>query len=84
MQQEAQRATLRQFVVENFLFGSVGNFTDHDSFLEKGILDSTGILELISFLERQYGIKISDNELVEQNFDSIDKLARFVSRKTQV
>jgi acyl carrier protein len=84
MVQDAQRDTLRQFVIENFLFGEAGGLSDHDSFLEKGIIDSTGILELITFVERQYGIKVADNELVEQNFDSIDKLVKFLSRKLPV
>jgi acyl carrier protein len=81
MMQNTQRETLRQFVVENFLFGQVGNLSDQDSFLEKGIIDSTGILELIGFLERKYGIKIADEDLIEQNFDSIDKLMMFLTRK---
>jgi acyl carrier protein len=84
MLQEAQRDTLRQFVIENFLFGEVSSLSDHDSFLEKGIIDSTGILELICFLERRYGIKVADDELVEQNLDSIDKLVKFISRKMPV
>ncbi|MGE5567671.1 MAG: acyl carrier protein [Rhodospirillales bacterium] len=84
MMQNAQRDTLRQFVVENFLFGQVDNLSDQDSFLEKGIIDSTGILELISFLERHYRIKIADEDLIEQNFDSIDKLMAFLSRKLRV
>lgn len=84
MVQDAQRDTLRQFVIENFLFGEPGSLSDHDSFLEKGIIDSTGIMQLISFVERHYGIKVADSELVEQNFDSINKLVEFLSRKRPV
>ncbi len=74
-----RRATLRQFVTESFF---VEDFTDHDSFLRTGIIDSTGMMELILFLEVTFAFKIEDHELVPDNLDSIDKLLRFVERKT--
>jgi acyl carrier protein len=75
---------LRRFVTENFLFGASNNsFTDTDSFLERGIIDSTGVLELISFLEERYRIKVLDRELVPENLDSIDNLARFIESRAQ-
>ena len=76
---------LRQFVVNNFLFGQgEDQLTNHDSFLEKGIVDSTGVLELVVFLEEQYRIKIEDEELIPANLDSIDNLVRFIENKAQV
>ena len=75
---------MRQFIVDNFLFGDKESmFSNDDSFLEKGIVDSTGILELVAFLEEKYGIKIKDNELVPENLDSIDCLVRFIDRKSR-
>jgi acyl carrier protein len=73
--------TLRGFIVENFLFGEGNGLADDTSFLESGIIDSTGILELISFLEETYGIKIEDDELVPENLDSISNVSRFLRQK---
>ncbi|WP_233490222.1 acyl carrier protein [Thiocapsa marina] len=52
-----------------------------DSFLDKGIIDSTGILELVTFLEQEFGIQIADEELLPENLDSIDRLVNFIHRK---
>ena len=73
--------TLRGFIVENFLFGEGNGLADDTSFLESGIIDSTGILELITFLEETYGIKIEDDELVPENLDSISNVSRFLRQK---
>lgn len=76
------RDNLRRFIFENFLFGepddSLGN---NDSFLEKGIIDSTGVLELVAFVEENFGLKIEDEELVPENLDSINNLIRFIEKK---
>ena len=73
---------IREYIVNNFLFGSNGDsFTDTDSFLENGIIDSTGILELIQFVEENYDMKIDDSELVPENLDSVDNLKTFIERK---
>lgn len=72
---------LTQFVVENFLFGKANGFRSGDSFLEQGIIDSTGMVELIFHLEKTYGIKIEDSELVPENLDSVERVAAFVARK---
>ena len=72
---------LRQFVTQNFLFGQEATFSDEDSFLELGIIDSTGVLELVGHLEQQYGIHIEDDELVPENLDSIDALVGFIQTK---
>jgi len=73
---------VRDFVVKTFLFGDGASLRDDTSFLEEGIIDSTGILELIMFLEETYGIEIKDSELVPDNMDSLQNIARFVQRKT--
>jgi acyl carrier protein len=68
-------------VVENFLFGDDGPLKEDTSFLEEGIIDSTGILELIAFLEETYGLTIRDEEYVPENFDTLGNVARFLERK---
>ena len=66
----------------NFLFGNESKaFSDEDSFMEKGIIDSTGILELIEFVEEQYEIKIEDDELIPENLDSLNNLSAFILKK---
>ena len=75
---------LRTFIIDNFLFGDASgrfSFTDDDSFQQRGIVDSTGILELVCHLQERYGIEIDDAELVPDNLDSVAKVARYVERK---
>jgi acyl carrier protein len=75
---------LRTFIINNFLFGDASgrfSFADDDSFQQRGIVDSTGILELVFHLQERYGIDIDDEELVPDNLDSVTKVARFVERK---
>jgi acyl carrier protein len=73
---------VRNYILENFLFTrSAATFADGDSFLERGIIDSTGVLELIFFVEEQFGIKVADNDMVPDNFDSVNNIARFVQGK---
>ncbi len=74
---------IRSFIVENFLFGESNNgLKDTDSFLESGIVDSTGILELVAFLEETYGILVEDEELIPENLDSIANVSAYVQRKS--
>ena len=72
---------LRTFIVDTFLFGQDANLTDDTSFLEKGIVDSTGVLELVAHLERTYEIKVKDEELVPDNLDSINAISDFLGKK---
>ena len=72
---------LRAFVTENFLFGVPTEFSDDDSFMDTGIIDSTGTLELIMHLENAYGVTVEDDELVPENLDSINNLSRFIAAK---
>ncbi len=79
---ETIEAEVRRFVVDNFLFGQDdGGLQPTDSLLEKGIVDSTGVLELAQFLESRYGVKIADEEFVPENLDSVQRVAAFVQRK---
>ena len=73
---------VREYILANHFFaGDAAALGNDDSFLDKGIIDSTGILELILFLEQQFGIKVGDEELVPENLDSVVKVAGFVQRK---
>lgn len=75
---------IKAFIVSNFLFGQEGNGIANDqSFLESGIIDSTGLLELVSFVEERYGISVGDRELVPENLDSLVNIGRFVVRKQE-
>ena len=77
----AHRQEIRSHIVEQFLFGQDADLTDSSSFLDKGILDSTGVLELVAHLESTYGVKVSDDELLPDNLDSIDAICAFIDRK---
>lgn len=68
-------------IVENFLFGESIGLSKEDSLLEKGIIDSTGVLELIAFIEETYDIKVKDEELVPENLDSIVNITDYILRK---
>jgi len=72
---------VRRFITENFLFGRKHQLTDSDSFLESGIIDSTGVLELVAFLEKTYGISISDEELIPENLDSMNNISKYLRSK---
>ncbi len=72
---------IKQFVIDNFLFGDGDSLQNDTSFMEQSIIDSTGVLELITYLEEQYGIAIDDEELVPENLDSLNNVSRFVSEK---
>jgi acyl carrier protein len=75
-------AEVRQFIVENFLFGEdAAGLSGHDSLLGKGLIDSTGILELVGFVQDRFGIRVEDDEIIPGNFDSIAKLAQFIQHK---
>lgn len=76
------RQQLRHFILENYLFtDDEAALKDDDSFLEGGVLDSMGILELIEHLDESFGIKVEGDELVPDNLDSINSLITFISSK---
>ena len=75
-------AHIRQFIVENFLFGEDDpTLTHEDSLLDNGVIDSTGVLELVAFLEDRFQTAVADMELVPENLDSIRRIAQFIQRK---
>ena len=76
---------IRSYILENYLFtNDESALNSSDSFLEKGILDSTGILEVIYFLEEEFGIKIDDEEMIPENLDSVSNICAFIDRKKGV
>lgn len=73
---------IREFLAENFLFSSNGFQLDDDaSFLEEEVVDSTGIMELVLFVEDTFGITVDDGEIVPNNFDSVNQLVAYLERK---
>jgi acyl carrier protein len=72
---------IRDYIAENFMFGEASELGVDQSFLDKGIIDSTGILEIIMFLEEQFGIKVADSEMLPENLDSIGNIVRYVTKK---
>jgi len=79
---KAIEQNIREFIVNNFLFGvDDGSLKREDSFLQNGVIDSTGVLELVGYLEQSFKIDVSDHELVAANLDSIQRVAAYVSRK---
>jgi len=73
---------IHRYLAENFLFSDNGyELEDEASFLEEGIVDSTGVLELVMFVEETFGITVEDEEIVPQNFDSVAQLAAYIRRK---
>ena len=73
---------IRAFIADNFLLGDdVQNLPGSASLIDAGVIDSTGVLELVGFLEDRYGIRIADQELLPENLDSIDNVIRFVGEK---
>jgi acyl carrier protein len=77
------RYELRSYIIENYLFGRGDDLKDTDSFWELGLMDSTGVLELISYLEEKYSVCLESGEIVPENLDSIEKLTMFMSRKLE-
>jgi len=73
---------IRQYVADNFLFSDDGYpLSDDASFLEEGIVDSTGVLELVMFVEETFDLTVEDQEIVPENFDSVGQLAAYIRRK---
>jgi len=75
---------VRRFIGENFLFRDDGDAIAHDqSLLDAGIIDSTGVLELVCFLETTFGIEVQDDEMLPENLDSIRSISSYVDRKLE-
>jgi acyl carrier protein len=75
------KQNIQSFFEDNFMVEFPQDFNDGDSFLENGIIDSTGVLELIMFLEETYNIKVEDNEVTPENLDSFQALSSFIKIK---
>jgi acyl carrier protein len=73
---------LKEFFKNNFMVEIDGDFDDNESFLENGIIDSTGVLELVMFLEENYNIKVADEELLPENLDSFNNIEKYLKSKT--
>ncbi len=72
---------VRDFIVSNFYVADPGALSDEDSLLVTGIVDSTGMLEVIGFLESEMGVAVLDQEMVPENLETISRIASFVGRK---
>jgi acyl carrier protein len=76
------KGTVRQYILHNFLMGDMGvQLKDDQSFLDHHIIDSTGFIELVTFLESTWNLKIEDEEMIPENLDSLDNIERFVRSK---
>lgn len=76
------KAKVRAYIVDNFIMGGdAGHLKDTDSFIETHVVDSTGFLELVTFLEEAYGFSVHDDEMVPENLDSLDNIDAYVRRK---
>lgn len=77
-------ADIRDYVVSYFLFGDDSSLQDNTSFLASGIVDSTGVMELVMFLEQEFNIKIEPEDMIPANLDSVNQVAQFIERKQPV
>jgi acyl carrier protein len=73
---------VRTYIIENFLLGGDQDLSASQSLLDSGVVDSTGVLELVAFLEQSFGIEVKDADMVPENLDTIGNIAAFV-RRTQ-
>lgn len=74
---------IREFIVDNFLFGDSKKLKADVNLMEKGIIDSTGILELVAFIEENFDLTISDDELILDNFSSLNAIENFLQIKSE-
>jgi acyl carrier protein len=78
------REDMRSFIIDNFLFGDDALLKDDSSLVKDGIVDSTGIMELVTFIQDKYLIRVEDEEITPENLDSIAKACLFVEQKQQL
>lgn len=80
----AVTAKVREFIEDNFMFRDDGErLDDNESLLDAGLIDSTGILQLVAFIETEFGIEMGDAEIIPQNLDSVERIVRYVVGKLQ-
>ena len=76
---------IRDYITLNLLFSSDGyQYSDDTSFLEEGIVDSQGVMELVMFVEEEFGVLVEDADIIPDNFDSISQLAAYIHRKKEM
>jgi len=75
------KAEIKEFFEDNFMAEFDDDFSDDDSFLENGIIDSTGVLEVILYLEETFSIKIEDEEITPENLDTLNNMQKFITKK---
>ena len=78
---EKIKEKIKDFIIENFLFGEEEDLNGQTSFMDNAIIDSTGVLELVDYLENDFNITISDDELLPENLDTIDNIVNFLDKK---
>lgn len=75
---------IRDYILDNYLFtDDQSALSNDDSFLDKGIIDSTGIMEVIFFLEEEFGVQVEDDEMVPENLDSVKNIVAYIEKKTK-
>lgn len=79
----ALKGQIRNFIVDNFLFGDDDGLDDQVSFLDSGIVDSMGILEIVNFINEEFQVTVADEELLPENLDSIDNIANYLHNRLQ-
>lgn len=77
----SQISVVKEFIIENFLFGEEEQLKLDTDFFDKGIIDSTGVIELVSFLEETFNVSVDDEELIPENLSSLQKIDVFLSKK---
>lgn len=77
----SQISAVKEFIIENFLFGEEEQLELDTDFFDKGIIDSTGVIELVDFLEESFNISVDDEELIPENLSSLQKIDVFLSKK---
>jgi len=75
------KESVRQFITKNFFVADQSKLGDDASLLDQGIIDSTGVLELVGYLESEHGVQVADDEIVPENLDSVGAIAAYIARK---
>ncbi len=81
MSDAAVAGRVRAYIEENLLLNSADTFSDTSSLIENGILDSTGAMDLVAFLEQAFAITVNDDDMVPENLDSVDQICGFIKRR---
>ena len=81
MDPKTVKAQIKEYVAENLLFAEAFPYADDASFLGEGIVDSVGVMELVAFVNTQFGVTVEPQEITPENFDSVQRLGDFIARK---